>query len=92
MKVIDKISWRQVEVMDITNNGEIYHLKSGDGTVYRRFADEIEGELFKVKYLDWSHKVKTMDIQANTEKQVEKAASNTAEVKCILSIKQANDI
>ena len=69
MKAIHKLKIGS-EFFEAVNNGEIYHLKSGDGTVYRRFTDEIEGEFFKVKYLDWSHKVKTMDIQANTEKQV----------------------
>ena len=44
--------------------------------------------MWKVKYLNWSHKIKTTRIQAFTEKQAEQTASNLSDVKCILDIKE----
>lgn len=42
--------------------------------------------MFKVKYLNWQHKIKTVRIQAFTEKQAEQTASLLGDVKCILNI------
>lgn len=44
--------------------------------------------MWKVKYLNWSHKIKILKIQAFTEKQAEQTASNLSDVKCILDIKK----
>lgn len=41
MKAFDKIRQITAEVVAISNNGAIYHLKTDDGLVYRRFSDEI---------------------------------------------------
>jgi hypothetical protein len=42
MRVIDKITDQVVEVADITNHGEVFHLISAEGVIYRRFRDEVD--------------------------------------------------
>lgn len=42
MKVIDKVTNQIVEVADITNHGEVFHLVNAEGVIYRRFRDEVD--------------------------------------------------
>lgn len=42
MKVIDKVTNQVVEVADITNHEEVFHLINAEGVIYRRFRDEID--------------------------------------------------
>lgn len=42
MKVIDKVTNQVVEVADITNHEEVFHLVNAEGVIYRRFRDEVD--------------------------------------------------
>lgn len=42
IRVIDKVTNQVVEVADITNHGEVFHLVNTEGVIYRRFRDEVD--------------------------------------------------
>lgn len=47
--------------------------------------------LFRVKYLSWQHRVKTINVKAFTENQAAITVSKSSDVKAVLDIKQIPD-